>query len=369
MATNQIQELNFDEILSLFQGQLIEHMNSPEYFEKYNGTKIILSKEQQFIKLKDKDPNAIYIVVQFGSADIMFGQTVLPVTIVAMTEQNKIDLAYTLFYEYAQKYNLVKVNDDTINQVYESPSISSGFNELWEGFRGVVTMSAAYVIGKNSNEYKVYYYYTEDDVDYAEDVPIISATYAFVGSPDTQAFYNNHNYVKSQITFGGMTIGFSAFILTDSKLMNDILSILGNVKDEEGNNGKKAFIGSIDGRVISFGTNITSSEDINEKLVIEGDITEEELKSIRIFNKTNGDVWKFSKIIAGTTKVWVKEKTLQSIPAESFNHNQSSVNKSFKLGTVYADGTHARIKEYKLTSASSVQEVGQLPMITLAFTE
>lgn len=373
MATNPIQALDFDEILSLFQEQLVEHMNSEEYIDKYNGLKLVISKEQQFMKIKDKDPNAIYIVVQFGSADILFGQTVLPVTINALTEQNNIELAYDLFYEYSQKYNLVRVHDDTINQVYESPSMAGNFNELWSGFRGVVTMSAAYVIGKNSNEYKVYYYYTENGIDYAEETPIISATYAFVGSPDTQAFYNNHNYVKSQITFGGMTIGFSAFILTDSKLMNDILSILGNVKNEEGNNGKKAFIGSVGGdRVfpldeIPSSDEITPSEYINDNVDL-SDVTEANLKTVRIFDKTTGDVWKFSETIVNT-KVWIKEKTLDSIPAESFNHSDSPVNKTFKLGTIYADDTHARVKEYKLTSASSVQEVGQLPMITLAFTE
>lgn len=323
MATNQIQELNFDEILSLFQGQLIEHMNSPEYFEKYNGTKIILSKEQQFIKLKDKDPNAIYIVVQFGSADVLFGQTVLPVTIVAMTEQNKIDLAYTLFYEYAQKYNLVRVNDNTINQVYESPSMSSGFNELWDGFRGMVTMSAAYVIGKNSNEYSVYYYYEKPSIGLvAEEVPMISATYAFVGSPDTQAFYNNHNYVKSEIGFGGMTIGFSAFIMTDSQMMNDILSIFGEVP-----------------------TDCTMVPVIRPTDEIQKDAN-------GVYQvKRNG--------------VWVNIDKMQ--PASSVNN--TPVNKTFKLGTIYKDGTHARVKEYKLTSASSTQEVGQIPVITLAFTE
>lgn len=328
MATNQIQELNFDEILSLFQGQLIEHMNSPEYFEKYNGTKIILSKEQQFIKLKDKDPNAIYIVVQFGSADIMFGQTVLPVTIVAMTEQNKIDLAYTLFYEYAQKYNLVRVNDNTINQVYESPSMSSGFNELWDGFRGMVTMSAAYVIGKNSNEYDVYYYYDYKDENgneykLVEEVPIISATYAFVGSPDTQAFYNTQNFVKSEIGFGGMTIGFSAFIMSDSRIMSDVLDVFGELNKSA--DAPKAYL----------------------------------VKPTDEIQYANNGVVKIKK--GGD---WVDAETKYSASV-----NNTPVNKNFKFGIIYKDGDHARIKDYKITSASSTREIGQIPIITLAFTE
>lgn len=312
MATNQVQELNFDEVLTLIQSQLVEHMNSEGYFEKYNGTKLVLAKEQQYMKIKDKDPNAIYIVVQFGAADVMFGQTVMPVTILALTEQNKIELAYSLMHEYAQKYNLVRANDNSIQQVYESPTMSGGFNELYEGFRSVVTLTAAFVIGKNSNEYKVYYYYEQDNVEFAEEVPLISTTYAFVGSPDTQAFYNNNNFVKSEIGFGGMTLGFSMFILTDSTLMNDVLDIFGNVVE----NGDTAYI-------VKPGVEI--------------------------------DFDKLDK--------------METIPAESGISAQAPVNKSFKLGTIYKDGTHARIKNYKLTSASSTQEIGQIPVISLAFTE
>lgn len=315
MATNQIQELNYDEIMALIQGQLVEHMNSDGYFEKYNGLKLVIAKEQQYMKIKDKDPNAIYIVVQFGAADVLFGQTVLPVTITALSEQNTLDLTYNLFYEYAQKYNLVRANDNTIQQVYQSPSINGNFNELYAGFRSVVSLSAAFVIGTNSNEYKVYYYYTDNDIDFAEEVPIMSTTYAFVGNPDTQAFYNNDNFTKSEIGFGGMTLGFSMFILTDSKIMNDVLDIFGKAKNKEGD--KVAYI-------VKPGVEI-GKVDLNE---------------------------------------------LETIPAESEIDNKNApVNRTFRLGTLYRDEIHARIKNYKLTSASTVQEVGQIPVISLAFTE
>ena len=358
MATNPIQALDFDEILSLFQEQLVEHMNSDEYIDKYNGLKLVISKEQQFMKIKDKDPNAIYIVVQFGSADILFGQTVLPVTINALTEQNNIELAYDLFYEYSQKYNLVRVHDDTINQVYESPSMAGNFNELWSGFRGVVTMSAAYVIGKTSNEYKVYYYYKQDDIEFVEEVPIISTTYAFVGSPDTQAFYNNNNFVKSEIGFGGMTIGFSAFILTDSKIMNDVLGIFGNIQLDENDNvvGKKAYMGKPSDNLVAI-----KFETDEERELTQDDFENIATDKIAIDTR-NGNVWEYKG------DEWRINNT-DTMASESVNIAEYPVNKTFKLGTIYKDGKHARIKNYKLTSASSVQEVGQLPMITLAFTE
>ena len=300
MAENEVIELDFDEILTLIQGQLYEYMNAPENNGKYNGYNLILSKEQQFMKLKDKDPNALYIVVKFGAADVVFGQTVLPATITALTEQNRLDATYSLLYEYAQKYNLHRANNETINQVYESPIVSSNFNPIYEGFRSIVTMSAAFVIGKNSNEYKVYYYYTDESgKESAEEVPQMSASFSFILNPDTQAFYNSNDFAKSVIGFGSVTIGFTTFVLSDCHLINDILDILGTV-DETG-----GYLTADDG---------------------------------------------------------------EEIPA-SYTSNTTSMNKTFKLGVIYRDKKHARIKDYKLSNAVGSQEVGQIPTISLAFTE
>ena len=368
---NNVQELNYEEILTLIQGQLMEHMNSEEYFAKYKGTKIILSKEQQFMKQKDKDPNAIYIVVRFGAADVMFRQTVLPATIVVLTQQNKVDLAYDLMYEYSQRFTLVRANNDTIQQVYESPSMSGNFNEVYEGFRSVVTMTAAFVIGKNSNEYKVYYYYTQDGVQLAEEIPMVSTTFSFVGSPDTQAFYNKQNFVESVVSFGAVSLGFTTFVLSDSKLINDVLDILG-----ETNNAATSLVydGGADLRVID-----SDESDINTDInnALKDDVLKDDFdaKSIEILNKENGNIWVFDKkvkqTVDGTTtqvNTWKYDRTLDSIVSDS-NFGNSNVNKTFKLGVVYKDGKHARIKNYKLTQASGTQDVGQIPKITLAFTE
>lgn len=362
---NNVQELNYEEILTLIQGQLMEHMNSEEYFAKYKGTKIILSKEQQFMKQKDKDPNAIYIVVRFGAADVMFRQTVLPATIVVLTQQNKVDLAYDLMYEYSQRFTLVRANNDTIQQVYESPSMSGNFNEVYEGFRSVVTMTAAFVIGKNSNEYKVYYYYSQDGVNLAEEIPMVSTTFSFVGSPDTQAFYNKNNFVESVVSFGAVSLGFTTFVLSDSKLINDVLDILG-----ESNSATSSFIydGAADLRVID-----SDESDINTVInnALKDDLLKDDfdVKSIEILNKMNGNIWVFDKKIKQTdTNTWKFDRTLKPVVSES-KFDNSNVNKTFKLGVVYKDGKHARIKNYKLTQASGTQDVGQIPKITLAFTE
>lgn len=416
---NEIHELNYDEILTLIHGQLLEYMNAPGNYERFKDYKIIMSREQQFMKMKDKDPNAIYIVIKFGSADVVFGQTVLPVTIVALSEQDNIEAITGLLYEYAQTYNLKRVNDDTINQMYESPSVSSNFAPLYAGYRSTVVMSAAFVIGKNSNEYKVYYYYTVQEVvkvetkeengeeikvktyrtvEYADEVPQMSASFAFVANPDTQAFYNSNDFTRSVIGFGGVTLGFTTFVLSDNRLINDVLDILGTVEpvDED---SKTYIIGDYTTKV-----QLDKATDGNDNII------EQQLKSLDYITDTQagwdgiidqikaetytgtltlaqakqdkaqdkGKMKNMSVIETSTDMLWryvdsawVEKGTIEPV-ANSSNYiadNAANVNKTFKLGTVYRDGKHARIKNYKLTNATGTQEIGQIPVISLAFVE
>lgn len=409
---NEIHELNYDEILTLIHGQLLEYMNAPGNYERFKDYKIIMSREQQFMKMKDKDPNAIYIVIKFGSADVVFGQTVLPVTIVALSEQDNIEAITGLLYEYAQTYNLKRVNDDTINQMYESPSVSSNFAPLYAGYRSTVVMSAAFVIGKNSNEYKVYYYYTvqeragkdEDgkdlyrEVEYADEVPQMSASFAFVANPDTQAFYNSNDFTRSVIGFGGVTLGFTTFVLSDNRLINDVLDILGTVEPID--EGSKTYIlGDYTTKVQIEKATDTANNLIERKLVTLGYITntqagwdniiaqikagtytgtltlaqakqnkakdKETMLNMSVIETSTDKLWRY------VDSAWIEKETIEPV-ANSSNYiadNASTVNKTFKLGTIYRDGKHARIKNYKLANATGSQEIGQIPVISLAFVE
>lgn len=404
---NEIHELNYDEILTLIHGQLLEYMNAPGNYERFKDYKIIMSREQQFMKMKDKDPNAIYIVIKFGAADVVFGQTVLPVTIIALSEQDNIEAITGLLYEYAQTYNLKRVNDDTINQMYESPSVSSNFAPLYAGYRSTVVMSAAFVIGKNSNEYKVYYYYTVQEkvddktyreVEYADEVPQMSASFAFVANPDTQAFYNSNDFTRSVIGFGGVTLGFTTFVLSDNRLINDVLDILGTVEPID--EGSKTYIlGDYTTKVQIEKATDTANNLIEQKLVALGYITntqagwdniitqikagtytgtltlaqakqdkaqdKEKMKNMSVIETSTDKLWRY------VDSAWVEKGTIEPV-ANSSNYiadNAATVNKTFKLGTVYRDGKHARIKNYKLTNATGTQEIGQIPVISLAFVE
>lgn len=349
---NEVKELKLDDILTLIQGQLLEYMNADGNYERFKDLNIVLSKEQQFIKLKDKDPKTMYIVVRFGSAEVTFGQTVLPATIVALAPQNNLDIAQTLFYEYAQKYNLQRAVNDTVNQVYESPQILENFSAVYEGYRSVISMSAAFVIGTNSNEYKVYYYVSDSNgTEHAEEVPQISASFAYIGNADSQAFYNSNDFTRSVIGFGGVTLGFTAFVLKDNALINDVLSVLGEVDENAGFT-----------YIVPLDTKISVADSKPTTAPVEGK------EDVMVIDKTTDIGYKWNaKGGEDGQGAWESEGEFDKVVSGSaFNEK---VNKTFKLGVIYRDKKHARIKDYRLTNVTGSQELGQIPLMTLAFVE
>ena len=150
-------KIDLDLITNIIQGQLQEIANNDENYELYKDVRIICSLEQQFMKIRDKDRNAIYIVIRFGSTSVVFSQAVLPVSIIALSEDNKLELARSLLMQYALTYNLKRVQNETIQQIYEAPSVSSNFEPVYYGFRSVITETGVFVISPNVNFFRVLY--------------------------------------------------------------------------------------------------------------------------------------------------------------------------------------------------------------------
>jgi len=377
MATDDVQKLNLDDILTLIQGQLLEYMNSEENYETYKNLKIYLSKEQQFIKLKDKDPNALYIVVRFGAADVIFGQTVLPASIIALGPQNKLDIVQSLFFEYVQKYNQARALNDTVQQFYDSPEILENFNQLYEGYRNTLSMSAAFVIGTNANNYTVYYYYNENGHTYADEVPIISTSFAYVANPDTQAFYNSNDFTKSVIGFGGVTVGFSTFVLSDNRLINDILDVFGCVDGSE-NAPYVYLLGDytskfqLDKGIYPTDTAIRETLKAQKNEKGEALYPESMWDNLSVIAQKDDTLWRYED------KIWVEKNQLKKVPTlskypetnqDAKKNVESPVDKTFRLGIKFRDGKHARMGNYKLVNMTSSQELEQIPTIAVAFVE
>ena len=163
-----VEVLNNNEVLQTIKNALIEVMEEDYYY--YKDYKVIISKEQEFIKLKQAEPKAIYIVVKFGSASINFSQTVLPVTLTAMSEQNKLDVCQKLLCDFVNKYNLETNDDGTVRQIYELPVVTSNFNKVFEGFRSILFVNGFFVISKNANFFELEYYKTDVAVEYNESI-------------------------------------------------------------------------------------------------------------------------------------------------------------------------------------------------------
>lgn len=369
MAMDDIQKLNLDDILTLIQGQLLEYMNSEENYEKYKKLNVFMSKEQQFIKIKDKDPNALYIVVKFGAADVVFGQTVLPASIVALGPQNTLEIVQSLFFEYVQKYNQTRVLDNTIQQFYDSPEVLENFNSVYEGYRNTISMSAAFVIGTNSNEYTVYYYKAGDDGNfYANKVPAISTSFAYVANPDTQAFYNSRDFTRSEMGFGGVTVGFSTFVLKDNDLINDVLDVFGTKGD-----GKTYILADSTSKVQ---LSLQNPSDTAIKTAL-GELKNEDnsakypasmWNNLSVIVTNNDTLWRYEGTEAGGS--WTEKEVLAWLPATSvYPMEGSPVNQRYRLGIVFRDDKHVRIGNFKLTNMTSSQELEQIPVIAVAFVE
>lgn len=147
--------INYDEIKNMIKNNLIETMeDNYNFYQEYN---VEVEVEQQFIKKGKINPNTIYIVIRFGKAAVSFGQTVVPITMTAISEENKLNVCQRLFMDFSHKYNLKRNDDSTIQQIYESPEVSTNFNYVFAGIRSTFVISGLLIISKNANFFTYYY--------------------------------------------------------------------------------------------------------------------------------------------------------------------------------------------------------------------
>ena len=137
------------EIMHTISNQLADIINND--LDYYNGYSIEIVDEQFFVKQENNAPGKIYIVVKFLEATLNFGQIVFPITIQAISEQDKLEICYTLMFEFANKYNLKWTEDKKVGQFYNAPYVLSNFNEIFEGFRSLLYVSGTFLITQNAN--------------------------------------------------------------------------------------------------------------------------------------------------------------------------------------------------------------------------
>lgn len=227
MALDQ-NKIDYDQVLDILSQDFYEIIQSDDS-GIYDNIQLKISSERMFIKKKpgELENDTIYIVVKFSPASVTFGQTVLPITIVALAENNGKDTCWRLFQDFAAVFNLEQTGD--VKQYYESPNVSSNFEEAFTGFKSVLSMSGTMVISKDANPFDVYYLYSEevDGVVVEKTLKIDSLQNDFDLNlqPDPQPFYSENNYTKSIIKFGMITVNMITYLLKNNKFLDDILKI------------------------------------------------------------------------------------------------------------------------------------------------
>lgn len=216
-----MQNINYNDIVEIIRNNMASIMDTDSFYEGYD---IEVTSEVQFIKKQEGYRNRIYIVVKFSPATIFFGQTVLSFVITAVSEHNHCYVCQKLLSDYAQKFNL-QFEGDSIQQIYETPSVSLNFNEIYEGFAAVMTMGGTFVIATTINRFDFYYKRAGEGEDY-EKIDLISSSFNFENNIDSQAFYGTHDIADSIARIGSFSCSFAIYLFTDSKIINDCLKIV-----------------------------------------------------------------------------------------------------------------------------------------------
>ena len=204
---------------------------------------VIICDEQIFAQQRQLTPKTIYIVVKFGNASFDFGQSLMPITINAVSEQNAVDICQKLLFDLATTYtqqepgNITEweTNDSTdyVKQLWNTPNVINNFNEINIGFRSLMYMTGTVLIGHNSSPI-VELIYNKDATDGSE-VPLHQYMITFADSydmsPDTQAFYSTDGIGRTAAKTA--SYGFSITLFkVDNEFMRKCRAIKrGNLTD------------------------------------------------------------------------------------------------------------------------------------------
>lgn len=212
------------EILELIGVQLQSIISSDA--DTYGGYQFVVTSELQFIKDKKSNselknnPKQIFIVIKALPATLNFGQVLMPMSFNAIAEQGKVDICKKLLTEYAETYNLQVNADGTIRQYYSTPYVLSNFNEVGNGYRSLLTMTATFQISENANRFDVYYVLSG----VSTKLDAISQSIVLDAQMETQTFYNTDGYTKSRGVFGTRILNLTMY-LTTSDFLNLALAI------------------------------------------------------------------------------------------------------------------------------------------------
>ena len=255
----------YKDLIEKIRDQFIQVCSTdPNFYDNYNFE---ISNEQYYVPDEDREPGKIYIVVKFQAASVDYGSFQIPITIQAVSEANGLVAAQRLLLEYAQIFNLTKSKEDgkLTFQYYQAPSVISNFEVVYDGFRSILAMTGTIFTSTKINLVTLVYFKGEtgsivdtlpqekttdlvqvDETVYrwvagsgyqeytGEEIDILNFNDTYSATPDSQPYFKNKNFSKSEIKYGTDSFNISSF-LTDEEFFNRILKIKYKKKGINGN--------------------------------------------------------------------------------------------------------------------------------------
>ena len=371
--------INYDEIKGMIKNNLLETMEDSYNF--YQGYNIEVEIEQQFLKKAKIDPNTIYIVIRFGKAAVSFGQTVLPLTMTAISEENKLNVCQRLFMDFSHKYNLKRNDDSTIQQVYESPEVSTNFNYVYSGIRSTFVISGLLVISKNANFFT--YYYLKDGVLQTK-IQNIIARYEDITDflvleteiVDEERFFNATGKTKGTYLVDiSMIDGVENYKITKTNSPVITFPLYENKEEFEQQYGLKMEVYAQIGMDYSGSFEIIV-EDLEEEIpnlhqTFEG-TTQLDTQALYETNNFTSSVAK-----VGTKTLNFSTYLLDNIQLvndalgvylEDLTNYPDGIETRFKIKISFKNGK-SLTKEFRLISCGASQTIGDIPTINMTFTQ
>ena len=243
-----------------YEAYITEKLN---YIKSFLGYDIDLeiSNEQAFAKIKTFKPNTIYVVIKYLSSEYSYSLLSQPIQILAISEQNQIDMTRTIFenftsqnnwktaYDYEYTNNII-TNVTMVKQQYNTPVVLSNFNEVGFGYRSVVYTTGTLQIMENIND--IYGKVTIDGTGY----DTIACSIAYQMSGNTQAVGSSRIAITEK-SMATITITLTVPLLNNT-FCNKCLDIaFGNT------NGNSTFTFSIafySGKTLALDFKLTSCQ-------------------------------------------------------------------------------------------------------------
>lgn len=176
-------------------------------------------EEQIFVKMKTFTPNTIYVIIKYLSSNITLEATLQPVQIMILSEQNSMEMARTLFNEFANRYNWITDIQDNIytKHQYSTPVVLSNFEDVSNGYNSMLYVSGTLAIMENVLDIK------NLKIDNKE-IPFLSFNMSYSMNGNTQQMPSNN--IASTI-MDVSTIGFGLTIaLKGNPIFSKIFGIL-----------------------------------------------------------------------------------------------------------------------------------------------